>query len=118
MALVHGEECRGPERGRAQAVRLEFAGEFAVDVPREQYERQIGSFQALKHRFADAYLSVERAASLSYFASLTVAEDDERRAQAASLTGDTDAISVKTRMPIGKDHVLGFGDIVEIMATK
>ena len=53
---------------------------------REQYERQIGSFQALKHRFADAYLSVERAASLSYFASLTVAEDDERRAQAASLT--------------------------------
>jgi alkylation response protein AidB-like acyl-CoA dehydrogenase len=52
---------------------------------REQYERQIGSFQALKHRFADAYLSVERATSLCYFAALTVAEDDPRRAEAASL---------------------------------
>jgi alkylation response protein AidB-like acyl-CoA dehydrogenase len=52
---------------------------------REQYERQIGSFQALKHRFADAYLSVERATALMYFAALTISEDDPRRAEAASL---------------------------------
>jgi hypothetical protein len=52
---------------------------------RVQFGRQIGSFQALKHRFADAYLSVERATSLCYFAALTIAEDDPRRAQAASL---------------------------------
>ncbi len=28
------------------------------------------------------------------------------------------AINVRTKLPIGKDHALGFGDIVEIMATK
>lgn len=52
---------------------------------REQYERQIGSFQALKHRFADAFLAVERATSLMYFAALTISEDDPRREEAASL---------------------------------
>lgn len=59
---------------------------------REQYGRPIGSFQALKHRLAEMYLAVERASSLCYFAALTVAEDDARRAEAAALaksaTGD------------------------------
>ena len=35
---------------------------------REQYDQPIGSFQALKHRFADAYLSVERATAVGMFA--------------------------------------------------
>jgi alkylation response protein AidB-like acyl-CoA dehydrogenase len=52
---------------------------------REQYGRPIGSFQALKHRLADMYLAVERAASLCWFAALTIAEDDPRRDQAASM---------------------------------
>jgi alkylation response protein AidB-like acyl-CoA dehydrogenase len=52
---------------------------------REQYGRPIGSFQALKHRLADAYLSVERASSLCWFAALTIAEEDPRRAEAAHL---------------------------------
>ena len=52
---------------------------------REQYGRQIGSFQALKHRFADMYLAVERATSLCYFAALTIAENDPRRGEAVSL---------------------------------
>ena len=52
---------------------------------REQYGRPIGSFQAIKHRLADMYLAVERATSLCYFAALTIAEDDPRRSEAASL---------------------------------
>ncbi len=52
---------------------------------REQYGRPIGSFQALKHRLADMYLAVERATALCYFAALTIAEDDPRRAEAVSM---------------------------------
>jgi alkylation response protein AidB-like acyl-CoA dehydrogenase len=52
---------------------------------REQYGRPIGSFQALKHRMADMYLAVERATALCYYAALTVAEEDPRRAEAASM---------------------------------
>jgi alkylation response protein AidB-like acyl-CoA dehydrogenase len=52
---------------------------------REQFGRPIGSFQALKHRLADMFLAVERATALAYYAALTIAEDDPRRAEAASL---------------------------------
>ena len=52
---------------------------------RVQYERQIGSFQALKHRMANMYLAVERAASVGWFAALTIAEDDPRRSEAVSV---------------------------------
>jgi alkylation response protein AidB-like acyl-CoA dehydrogenase len=62
---------------------FEMTLQYAKD--REQFGRPIGSFQALKHRLADLYLAVERAASLAYFAALTIAEDDDRRAVAASM---------------------------------
>ena len=52
---------------------------------RTQYDRPIGSFQALKHRLADMYLAVERATALGYFAALTLAEDDPRRSEATAL---------------------------------
>jgi len=58
---------------------------LAYAKERRQYGRAIGSFQALKHRLADLYLAVERATALGYFAALTIAEDDPRRAEAASL---------------------------------
>jgi alkylation response protein AidB-like acyl-CoA dehydrogenase len=62
---------------------FEMTLQYAKD--REQFGRPIGSFQALKHRLADLFLAVERAASLAYFAALTIAEDDDRRAMATAM---------------------------------
>jgi alkylation response protein AidB-like acyl-CoA dehydrogenase len=67
---------------------------------REQYGRPIGSFQALKHRLADAYLAVERASSLCWFAALTITEDDPRRAEAAHLAKA--AVSECQRLVVGE----------------
>ena len=52
---------------------------------REQFGVPIGSFQAIKHKFADMLVSLERARSLGYFAALTIAEDDARRTSATSV---------------------------------
>lgn len=56
---------------------------------RVQYDQLIGSFQALKHRFAEMYLAVERANAVGYFAAVAIAEDDPRRAEAAHLAKAT-----------------------------
>jgi alkylation response protein AidB-like acyl-CoA dehydrogenase len=51
---------------------------------REQFGVPIGSFQAIKHKFADLLVALERARASAYFAALTIADDDERRAIASS----------------------------------
>jgi alkylation response protein AidB-like acyl-CoA dehydrogenase len=51
---------------------------------REQFGVPIGSFQALKHKFADLIVALEKARASVYFAALTIAEDDDRRAVASS----------------------------------
>ena len=59
---------------------------------REQFGVPIGSFQAIKHRFADMLVLLERARATSYFAALTVSENDHRRplavATAKAAAGD------------------------------
>jgi alkylation response protein AidB-like acyl-CoA dehydrogenase len=62
---------------------FEATVQYAKD--REQFGRPIGSFQAIKHRLAECYLAVERASALAWFAALTVAEDDDRRATATAM---------------------------------
>jgi alkylation response protein AidB-like acyl-CoA dehydrogenase len=62
---------------------FEVTVQYAKD--RHQFGRPIGSFQALKHRLADCYLAVERANALAWFAALTIAEDDDRRAVATAM---------------------------------
>jgi len=52
---------------------------------REQFGVPIGSFQAIKHKFADMMVALERARATAYFAALTIAEDDDRRALATSV---------------------------------
>jgi alkylation response protein AidB-like acyl-CoA dehydrogenase len=59
---------------------------------REQFGAPIGSFQAIKHKFADMLVALERARATGYFAALTIAEDDDRRrlavASAKAAAGD------------------------------
>ena len=68
--------------GTAQTV-FDIALEYAKQ--REQFGVPIGSFQAIKHKFADMLILLERARALGYFAALTIAEDDERRTVSASM---------------------------------
>lgn len=51
---------------------------------RVQFGVPIGSFQAVKHRLVDMFVSLERARATAYFAAACVAEDDPRRAAATS----------------------------------
>jgi alkylation response protein AidB-like acyl-CoA dehydrogenase len=51
---------------------------------REQFGVPVGSFQAVKHKFADMLIALERARATAYFAALTITEDDERRALAVA----------------------------------
>jgi alkylation response protein AidB-like acyl-CoA dehydrogenase len=68
--------------GTSQTI-LDVTLEYAKQ--REQFGVPIGSFQAIKHKFADMLVALERARATSYFAALTIAEDDDRRALAASI---------------------------------
>jgi alkylation response protein AidB-like acyl-CoA dehydrogenase len=67
--------------GTSQAI-FDITLDYAKE--RQQFGVPIGSFQAIKHKFADMAIAVERARATGYFAALTIAEDDERRAIAAS----------------------------------
>jgi alkylation response protein AidB-like acyl-CoA dehydrogenase len=52
---------------------------------RRQFGVPIGSFQAIKHKFADMLIALERARATGYFAALTIAADDERRTLAVAV---------------------------------
>jgi alkylation response protein AidB-like acyl-CoA dehydrogenase len=87
--------------GAAQSI---FDITLAYAKQREQFGAPIGSFQAIKHKFADMLVALERARATSYFAALTIAEDDERRALAASTAkaaaGDCAALLAKEGIQI------------------
>jgi alkylation response protein AidB-like acyl-CoA dehydrogenase len=52
---------------------------------RRQFDQPIGAFQAIQHKCADMFVQVEKARAASYFAMMALAEDDPRRALAASM---------------------------------
>ena len=84
-------------------VTLDYAKE------RHQFGVPIGSFQAIKHRFADMFVALERARATAYFAAATIAEEDDRRALAVAMakaaTGDAQRLiaqeSIQTMGGIG-----------------
>jgi alkylation response protein AidB-like acyl-CoA dehydrogenase len=59
-------------------------GSYAVELAvayagsREQFGKKIGAYQAISHSLVDAYVAVELARSLAYWAAWCVAEDDEQ----------------------------------------
>lgn len=58
---------------------------LAYAKEREQFGVPIGSFQAIKHKFADMLIALERARATGYLAALAIAEDDPRRHIATSI---------------------------------
>ena len=82
-ALEEATVCLALEMvGTAQTI-FDTTLEYAKQ--REQFGVPIGSFQAIKHKFADMIVSLERARATGYFAALTIAEDDPRRTSATSV---------------------------------
>ena len=61
---------------------LELAVGHAKD--RRQFDRPIGVFQAVSHKLADAYVEVENARSLAYYAGWAVANEAGEASQAAA----------------------------------
>ena len=62
---------------------LEKTVEYAKE--RTQFDRPIGSFQAIQHRLADLFMEVEMARSGAYYAAWAVAEDTDEVPVVASL---------------------------------
>jgi alkylation response protein AidB-like acyl-CoA dehydrogenase len=62
---------------------LEMATDYAKT--RVQFDRPIGSFQAIKHRLADLLVAVETARSAAYWAACVAAGDDAELPAAAAL---------------------------------
>jgi alkylation response protein AidB-like acyl-CoA dehydrogenase len=64
---------------------------------REQFGVPVGSFQAVKHKFADLLVLLERARALGYYAALTIAEADVEQSLATAMAKAA-AGDVATRM--------------------
>lgn len=91
--------------GACQAI---FDDTLEYAKQREQFGAPIGSFQAIKHKFADMYVLLERARATGYFAALTIAEDDPRRSLATSVAK---AAAGDCESRIGKEGIQVHGGI-------
>jgi alkylation response protein AidB-like acyl-CoA dehydrogenase len=115
----------GDDRNRLlAALALEAVGigakatELAVAYvsDREQFGKKIGTYQAVSHAIVDAYVAVELARSLAYWAAWAVAEDDEQaglacaaaKSQAAEAAVRACEMSIQAHGGIGFtwEHVL------------
>ena len=58
---------------------------LAYTKDRKQFGVAIGSFQAIKHKMVDLYVSIERARALAYLAVAAIDEDDPQRQMATAM---------------------------------
>ncbi|MBX6748645.1 MAG: acyl-CoA dehydrogenase family protein [Micromonosporaceae bacterium] len=100
--LARARVCAAADLVGIAAGALEAAVAHAVQ--RQQFGALIGSFQAVKHQLADAYLGVERARSLTYGAAVAV--DHTGRAGGATTDG---APQLSTR-----DSLLAYAAAAEV----
>ncbi|GAA2319775.1 hypothetical protein GCM10010234_77820 [Streptomyces hawaiiensis] len=85
--------CLAAEAVGAAARVLERTVEYVGQ--REQFGRPVGSFQAVKHRLADAYVQVQAARSAAYYAAWATATE----AAATATTGATVTEAAATAPP-------------------
>ncbi len=75
---------------------------------REQFGVPIGSFQAIKHKFADMVILLERARATCYFAAATIDEGDGRRSLSVSMAK---AAAGDAQQRLGKEGIQIHGGI-------
>jgi alkylation response protein AidB-like acyl-CoA dehydrogenase len=75
---------------------------------RKQFAVPIGSFQAVKHKMSNMFLSLERARALCYFAVASINEDTATRATAVSMAK---AASDDCQRLVGRESIQSFGGI-------
>ena len=87
---------------------LTMAKEYAID--RFAFGRQIGSYQAIKHKLADMYIKIELAKSNSYFGAMMLNDNgsDLKIAAAASRVAATDAFNYAAQENIQTHGGIGF----------
>jgi alkylation response protein AidB-like acyl-CoA dehydrogenase len=87
---------------------LTMAKEYALD--RFAFGRQIGSYQAIKHKLADMYIKIELAKSNSYFGAMMLNDNgsDLKIAAAASRVAATDAFNYAAQENIQTHGGIGF----------
>ena len=93
--------------GGAEAAML-MAKEYALE--RYAFGRQIGSYQAIKHKIADMYVKLELARSNCYYAAMALADDaaDLDIAAAAARIGATEAYRFAAQENIQVHGGIGF----------
>jgi acyl-CoA dehydrogenase len=93
--------------GGAEAA-LYMARDFALE--RHAFGRQIGSYQAIKHKLADAYIKIEIARSNAYYGAMMLASGgaDLPLAAAAARVASTDAYEYASKENIQTHGGIGF----------
>ena len=77
---------------------------------RQAFGRQIGSFQAVKHRLADMFAKIELARSNAFFGAWALASGDERLSEAAAVArlAALDAVQFTTEESVQLHGGIGF----------